>query len=535
MCIGAFGTIAEFSHRYSDIIPTQGGSLSVGIVGVPRYINPVLATTDSDRALSELVYGSLLKRTGSTSYEPNLAESYTISPDGLTYTFMLRKGLRFHDGRPLDSVDVKATIDAIQSVNIRSPWALMWAGVRVETPDAQTVLFHLEKPYSGFLYATTVGIIPEHIFGKLTPSEFLTTPYNVHPIGSGAYKVTDVSTKRDIITGYDLKRFSKGSYPTASISRINVTMYQNQDDLIKALSNEEVDTAYNYDLDGKDLKRIPKKLEEIKVIEPRLFSLFLNPVHGKVLGDTAVRNTIIQSINRNSITEQVLEGRAHPEYDIIPDALEANPRTTTTTQKGETELNQILDKSGWKVNTATGIREKGSGPSKQTLSLTLATVDTEDLVKTAHQISDTLKPLGIDITVAVYQLGDLDRDIIRPRSYDILLFGQVLKQPTDLYAFWHSSQRKDPGLNISEYADRQSDLILESMIKKGIDEASLHTLSDRVLSSGQVIPLYSPISEILVPKNINRVAIPPLANQSDWLSLMHYWYRYTDRVFTFFH
>src|SRR3989344_16874 len=94
-------------------IPAHGGTLSEGIVGLPRSINPVLAFTDVDRDLSNLIYVGLMK------YEddklvPDLAEKYSISPDGLVYTFILKDELHFHDGSPLTTDDIEFTVQKVQ-------------------------------------------------------------------------------------------------------------------------------------------------------------------------------------------------------------------------------------------------------------------------------------------------------------------------------------------------------------------------------------------------------------------------------------
>src|SRR3989344_2751422 len=84
-----------------------------------------------------------------------------------------------------------------------------------------------------------------------------------------------------------------------------------------------------------------------------------------------------------------------------------------------------------------------------------------ELVKTAELIQRDLAAVGIKVNIKTFEVGNLNQNIIRPRNYDSLLFGQIINHESDLFAFWHSSQRKDPGLNIALYTNAKVDKILE--------------------------------------------------------------------------
>jgi len=97
---------------------------------------------------------------------PDLAANFTVSPDGLTYTFTLKNDLVWHDGEPITSADVAFTIDKVRDpgLAIKSPRRASWEGVTVETPDPMTVIFRIQQPYAPFLENATMGIIPKHIW-----------------------------------------------------------------------------------------------------------------------------------------------------------------------------------------------------------------------------------------------------------------------------------------------------------------------------------------------------------------------------------
>jgi peptide/nickel transport system substrate-binding protein len=123
MVVSAFSLIYMLNSQLIVAIPGYGGGVSEGIIGSPRFINPVLAISDADHDLSILIYSGLLRATPEGDYVPDLAENYTVSQDGLTYTFTLRKNATFHDGIPVTADDVVFTISKTQDPALKSPRA----------------------------------------------------------------------------------------------------------------------------------------------------------------------------------------------------------------------------------------------------------------------------------------------------------------------------------------------------------------------------------------------------------------------------
>src|SRR3989344_4344981 len=141
-------------HRASlEIVPAHGGSFAEGIVGTPRFINPLLAVSDADRDMTALVYSGLMRLTSDDLLIPDLAETYTVSPNGLTYTFTLRKNIFFHDRSPVTSDDVLFTILKTQENAINRPRRPSWDEVSIKTDESKSVIFSLKQPYAPFQLA----------------------------------------------------------------------------------------------------------------------------------------------------------------------------------------------------------------------------------------------------------------------------------------------------------------------------------------------------------------------------------------------
>ena len=151
LCVSSAGLLYTLKQSLVVRVPSQGGSLSEGVIGSPRFINPVLAISDADRDLTALAYSGLLRATPGGGYEPDLAEGYAVSDDNKTYTFTLRENITFHDGTPVTSQDVAYTVQKAQDPALKSPLRANWDGIRVETPDARTVRFVMRAAYAPFI------------------------------------------------------------------------------------------------------------------------------------------------------------------------------------------------------------------------------------------------------------------------------------------------------------------------------------------------------------------------------------------------
>ncbi|MFH0831071.1 MAG: ABC transporter substrate-binding protein, partial [Parcubacteria group bacterium] len=175
-------------------VPEQGGAVQLGLVGQPRYINPLLApTSDVDMDLSTLVFGSLYKLDKDFKPYADLAESLNVSADQKTYSVVLKQGVNWHDGQPLTASDVVFTVKAIQDPSWQSPLNLGFKGVTVEQVDERTVRFTLQEVYAPFASTLTFGILPEHLWASVPGSSASLAELNTKPVGSGPYKFDELT------------------------------------------------------------------------------------------------------------------------------------------------------------------------------------------------------------------------------------------------------------------------------------------------------------------------------------------------------
>lgn len=532
-----FGTLLliKIDTAYSTRVPADGGSLVEGIVGTPRFINPLLALSDADRDLTRIIYGSLLKSDGKGNLETDLASSYEVSEDGLSYTFHLRDHLLWHDGQPITSADVAYTVEQAKNPVLRSPRLANWEGITIETPDDKTVIFHLKKPFTPFLESATMGILPKHVWASVTSEQFSLSTLNTHPVGSGPFSV-DTITKNSAgsIVSYSLKRFPEYQPHPAHITSLTFRFYSTDKELSEALQSGSVTLA------SVDVHTPPAGLTALDIQLPRVVGIFFNQDSYAPLGDLVLRNALKDAIDRKKIITEVKDGHAKPTslplppgmfgYDESIDAIDANIENAKTNLKA----------AGYADSDGDGIIDKKLSKKDKDVTnihFTIATLNTPELIKTAEIIHNEWKELGVDVTVQVYEQGDLEQNIIRPRNYDALLFGQALGYVPDPFAFWHTSQRAHPGLNLALYANTKVDKALEDeriTIDENKRKELLETFLGEFKKDTPAIILYSPSYTYIIPEYVKGLSLEQIPFPQERFSSIEKWYTREESVWNIF-
>ncbi len=518
-------------------VPARGGSLTEGVVGTARFINPILAISDADRDLTELVYAGLLRPTPAGTLIPDLAQGYTISSDGLTYTFTLKPGLVFQDGTPLTSDDVVFTVNSALDPTIKSPRRANWEGITVEKIDERTVAFHLKAPYAPFLENTTMGILPSHIWQNIPADQFAFSDYNVNPIGSGAYRVSSISKNSSgIPTSYELAPFENEALGTAHIAQLTVRFYSGVGELASALSSGDVQAAAG--LSPETLGTIPSRETVLKYPLPRIFGVFFNQNQASIFTHIEVRKALDVAIDKDQIVQSVLGSYGKViDSPLPPYLLPASSWDATSSEARIASARAILERNGWSYNETDKVYEKKKNKKTlEKLSFSLSTASAPELKQTAELLKKDWEALGVDVTLKVFDTGDLNQNVIRPRNYDALLFGEIVGRELDLFAFWHSSQRNDPGLNIALYTNKDADKLLETARSSSQPNARMDAY-DKFASivSGETpaIFLYSPDFIYIVPKSLKGIELGLVTTPAERFADVRSWYMATDKVWSF--
>ncbi len=537
--------------RFLIEVPTHGGSHSEGIIGTPRFVNPVLAISSADRDMTELLYAGLTRITENGDIVPYVAEQYTVSNDGTLYTFTLRDDALFHDGEPITAEDVVFTVSKAQDSALKSPRRANWDGVIAEAIDERTVTFTLPESYAPFLSNTTLGILPKHIWGNLTAEEFSFSQFNIEPIGSGPYILR--SMKRDtsgIPSYYDLESFDDFAAGEPYISRLRTRFYDNEAELLGAYEKGDIESvhaitpeaAYTLEESNARILRYPL---------PRVFGVFFNQDQADIFTDVYARRALEAAIDKERIISDVLLGYGTAiSSPIPPGALGyffAEETSAATSTNPLSEAREILQSGNWEwipdeaseeqPEPITGSWQKNIDGSTRTLSFSIATSNTPELKTVAEYVRSTWDALGVSVTVQYYEAGDLSSQIIRPRLYDALLFGEIVGRDSDLFAFWHSSQRNDPGLNVALYANISVDDLLEEAREESDRALRAELIAEAAQEIADEVPavlLYAPDFLYILPEALKGVKIGSVTTPSERFFGIIDWYIETEYVWPIF-
>ncbi len=537
--------LQRINNHFTIEVPASGGSLTEGVIGTPRFINPLLAISEADKDMTTLVYSGLMRKMPNGELIPDLAKSYEISSNGLIYTFHLKDKIYFQDNTPVTADDVVFTITKAKDTGLKSPRAANWTGVNAEKIDANTVRLTLKQPYASFLDYTTIGILPEHLWQNLSDEEWSFSNLNTKSIGSGPYKINSISNKSTGIPDYyKLIPFNKFALGKPYINNLEIKFYANEKDLLIGLENGEVESVGG--IDGEQAEKLSGSGYNVESVPlPRIFGLFLNANQAQIFSDPAVAKAMNLAIDKNKIVKEILhrygtsiDSPIPPNMLIYTDMSGNNSTISDNTQSSDPQAaKNILTKDGW-IPDASGIMSKkvGKKPVMQ-LTFSISTGDTQELKQTAQYIKDDLAKIGIQVDIKPYEVGSLNQSVIRPRKYDALLFGQIISHDSDLYAFWHSSQRNDPGLNVSMYTSSKADKILESAIttQDENDRSEKYlAFADEIKKDMPAIFIYSPKFVYVVPNDIYGLKLNHITTNADRFNTIYSWYIQTDKIWKIF-
>ncbi len=482
--------------------PIQGGSVIEGVVGYPQIINPLYSQASSiDQDIVKLVFSGLVKMGRGREFVPDLAVSWSVLNQGKTYIFNLRDDVVWHDGQSFNADDVVFTIRVIQSDSYQGVLKENWSNIEATALNSNTVQFTLPNPSTFFLSQATIGLLPAHLFAHLPVVNIGDPSHNYKPIGTGPYKIVSTANLRDSVTltmnndYYDQIPF---------VEKIVFYFYDNEKSLLNALRNGTVTsggfTFLNESLEA-DLTNINTYIYQL----PQYKAVFINQLGGnQALADKSVRQALALATNKSRIIRDVADGNASLVDSPILPGFWGHLPDIQVYPFDFIAARDALHRGGWKDADGDGFLEKGDIKLSFTLSFK------EDLTNNAIAgiLASDWEAIGIQVLLNPVPPIDLFDLIIRPRNYDMLIFGQNLGSDSDPYVYWHSSQTNDPGLALSIMYDKDIDNNLElarlsSNLNRAIDY--YHRFQRAFAQELPAILLYQPNFVYLVDSKVKGV------------------------------
>ena len=431
----------------------SGGVYVEGVIGNISTLNPLLAASEPEQAVSRLLFSSLYNYDVTGALHTDLVESMAVKDDKV-YTIKLRNAV-WHDGKKLTAEDVVYTINLIKNPQVRSPLRVNWLDISARAIDDSTVEFMLPAVYAGFSHALTFPVIPKHILQSVSPSSMREADFSSNPVGSGPFAVKRVQTSESTSSTDVVRMEPNTKYygAVSTLSRLELRAYGNESLLVKAVNSGEVSAASGLSLSAADNIKSKQYSTKHWLLNKGVYLLMNN--RSQTLQDARVRQALRYATDTSSIRATVGDNVARLDTPIlqsqIAQKLPAAPDYNLDKAKA------LLKEAGWTYNQG-----QWKGKDGRPLAVAVTTSSGRDEYK---KIVDALKQqwskLGVDV-----QLREIDtsstttsfvQSVLQPRDYDALLYELELGADPDVFAYWHSSQASASGYNFANYSNRTVD------------------------------------------------------------------------------
>ncbi len=395
--------------------PVRGGIAVIATDSDPDQLNPGLTTSYNIGDIGSKIFSALVWLDPNWAPQPQLAESWTISSDAKVYTFKLRSGVIWHDGKPFTSADVKYSFDEILLKLHPRTKGLAPRIKSIETPDAQTVVFTLNDPYAPFMLGLTVfdaPILPKHLYdgqGDVTKN-----PANLKPIGTGPFKFSEWNK------GSTIKLVRNESYFEKGLPYLDGLVYQiipQATNRATALETGEVDYVVDFYFPKTDVKRlessgkfIAKHGQGAPAIEFMMFN-----TRTKALATKEARQAIAMVIDRKRMVDQAMNGIARIGFGPFGDGFKwlMNPDV------GYDKLYPLNVAKAKSMLDAAGVTAGADG-SRGTLRL-LIDAARGPHVTAAQIIKENLKDIGFNVDVQALERSVMIQKAFLDWDYDLTL------------------------------------------------------------------------------------------------------------------
>jgi peptide/nickel transport system substrate-binding protein len=521
--------------RTTVLVPEEGGIYTEGLAGAPQYVNPLLAQYNQvDEDLVALIFNGLTRTDEKGELEPDLASSWTASPDGRTYLFYLRRDIRWSDGEAFDADDVLFTIGLMQDPDFPGVPYLsdLWRTVSVEKVDAYTIRFRLKEPFPPFADYTTIGILPKHVLRDVPARDLLIHPFNTHPIGTGPFLLESISAEQALLVPNPHYVSPKGRNVRREqpyLAGIEFRFYPTYEQLLTAYQAGEI----------QGISCIPSYLfpEAAALTSLNLYSARLSGYQIVYLNlqdsegspffqDDRVRRALLLALDRQALINEALNGQGLVASGPIRPWSWAYDSELLPVEYDPAQAEALLAEANWLDTDSDGIRDKNQHP----LQFTLLTGEDPAFIRLGHAMAEQWARYGI--RVQVEPLGAGLSDHLRSRDFQAVLVELLLSGDPDPYPLWHQTQIED-GQNYGGWDNREVSEALEQArsVTDRDQRKAYYVQFQRIFAEETpALIIAYPTYTYAVDQSVRNVQIGPMVNPSDRFRNIADWYINTRRV-----
>jgi peptide/nickel transport system substrate-binding protein len=434
--------------------PAYGDTLVDGTIGEPSNLIPILASDGASHDVAGLVYNGLVKYDKNLNLVGDLAESWDISPDGLTITFHLRRGVKWHDGAEFTSRDVLYTYRVV--INPKTPTAYAEDFMQVkkaEASDPYTFRATYAKPFAPALASWGMAILPAHL---LEGRDITASPLARHPIGTGPYRFSEWVPGQKVV----LESFHGYFEGRPRIDRYVYRIIPDTSTMYMELKAGGIDmmpltpVQYRRQTDTVEFRSRFNRYRYPASLYVYLGFNLRNPL----FADKRVRQAITSAINKEEIIQGVLLGMgqiAHGPYK--PGTWAYNPNVKDVPYNPD-RARTLLAEAGWKRRASDGLLVRDGKPFRFTI---LTNQGNDQRLKTAQIVQQRLRAVGIEVKIRVLEWASFITHFIDKRNFEAVILGWTITPDPDIYDVWSSKKTGAKELNFIGFNNAEVDALLE--------------------------------------------------------------------------
>ena len=485
-----------------------GGTWTCAIGQEPDTLDPQKTGAAVAAAIFNLVGAPLLAKDFQSRIVPGLAESWTVSSDGLQWTFRLKPGAVFHDGTPVTAQAVKGSIDRALAPETKSPVAKSQLGpvAAAEAVDARTLRITLKEPFAPFMANLTDS--------RLSPisvkaAETAGAAFGRAPVSAGPYTVKEwvsghhITLVRNPAFAWGPAHMHKGP---AYIQQVTYRIIPDSATQVAAFEGNEVNEI---GIPPHDVSRLvaSKKYQIFQFLRKGV-GLFLEfNTTKEPFSDIKVRRAMNYAINKDVLVKVALEGQGEAAYGPLPPSIWGYwPGIVDYAPHYDPgKAKQLFAEAGYAAGPD-GVLQKSGRP----LSFTMFTAPIDTWTRSAQLMQAGLRAFGVKVEIQTYEFGTL-LEKLKKGEHSAEFMGYTYNEP-DIFYVWFDSANIGTGLNFSHFADKTLDAKIEQA-RRAMDttkRAALYAdLQRYVVDKALWVPLWTPLNYIALQPSIKDAKIHP--------------------------
>lgn len=490
--------------------PAYGDTLVEASIGDISGLIPNITSDSASHEIGGLIYSSLIRTDKQLRLEGELAEGWEISPDELTVTFRLRRGVKWHDGEEVTAGDLDFTYRYMVDPKTPTAYGESFRQIRqTEVVDPYTYRVTYDRPYAPALLSWGMWVLPRHLLEPAwkAGTDLRTTRQNRQPVGSGPYRFKEWKTGEKVVLEANPDYFEGPPY----LKRVVTRIIPDPSTIFLELKARNIDLASLTPIQYRRQTEFPafqKGFNRYRYLSNSYAYLGFNLLDPR-FQDKRVRQAMAHAIDKQEIIEGVLLGLGRPAVGPY------KPGTWWYTDEVKTypfdpaRARALLAEAGWRDSDGDGILDRDGRPFRFTIRTNQGNLVRQ---QTAEIIQRRLRAVGIDARIHIVEWAAFLNTFIRKKDYEAIILAWGLGNDPDQYDVWHSSKTGPDELNLISYKNPRVDALLEAG-RRTFDEArrkAIYGEFQRIMAEEQpVVFLYVPDALPVVSSRVRGIEPAP--------------------------